>query len=188
MALKIVAGIGLALALLAVFIATRPSAFRVARSVTINARPDYAFSLVNDFREWSAWSPYEKLDPQMKRAYTGPRSGEGAVYSYSGNDKAGQGRITIEKSVPGSRVELKLEFLKPFTVTNQGSFMFEREGNATKVTWAMEGRNNFLFKAVGLVMNVDKLVGTEFEKGLAALKTQAENAQKHGSSVATAAN
>ncbi|HVR19165.1 MAG TPA: SRPBCC family protein [Polyangiaceae bacterium] len=160
MALKIVAGLGLVLAVL----------------------------LVNDFHEWPVWSPYEKLDPAMKKTFEGPRSGAGSVYAYSGNEKAGQGRITIEKSVPGSLVALKLEFQKPFVATNEGSFTFTREGNATNVTWAMEGKNNFLFKAFSLVMNMDKLVGSEFEKGLAAMKIAAEKASKEGTSVASAVN
>ena len=184
MLLKILVGVGLLVSVLAVVVATRPAAFRVARSIAIDAPPEYAFSLVNDFHEWPVWSPYEKLDPGVTRTFEGPRSGTGAVYGYSGNSKVGAGRITLEKSVAPSSIALRLDFIEPFAVTNRGSFTFEREGRGTKVTWAMEGRNNFLFKAFSLVMDMDKLVGAEFERGLAAMKTAAEKASASNGRVA----
>ncbi|HEX6765385.1 MAG TPA: SRPBCC family protein [Polyangiaceae bacterium] len=174
MLVKILVAVGLVLSGLAVVVATRPAAFRVARSITIDAPPEVPFALVNDFHEWPVWSPYEKLDPAVTRTFEGPRSGTGAVYAYSGNDKVGTGRITLEKSAAPSSIALRLDFIKPFTVTNRGSFTFEPQGPGTKVTWAMEGRNNFVFKAFSLLMDMDKLVGTEFERGLAAMKSAAE--------------
>jgi hypothetical protein len=183
---KVLIGFGLLVALLVVVVATRPAAFRIARSITIDAPPEHAFALVDDFHEWSLWSPYEKLDPNMTRNYEGPKSGTGAIYSWAGNDKVGTGRMVIEKSVSPSLVELRLEFIKPFAAKNHGSFTFTREGRGTKVTWAMEGRNGFMNKAVSLVMNMDKLVGTDFERGLAAMKVAAEGAAKSNGQVANA--
>jgi uncharacterized protein YndB with AHSA1/START domain len=188
MLLKVLVGVGLLLSALAIVVATRPSAFRVARSITIDAAPEHAFALVSDFHEWPAWSPYEKLDPGMKKTFEGPRAGTGAIYGYSGNAKVGAGRMTIEKSVAASLISIRLEFEKPFRVTNQGTFTFERQGSGTKVTWAMEGQNGFLFKAFSLVMNMDKLVGTEFERGLAMLKTLSEGAARSNGQVADAAH
>ena len=186
MLLKVLVGLGLLVAVLVVVVATRPAAFRIARSITIDGPPDRAFSLVNDFHEGPVWSPYEKLDPAMKKSFEGPRSGTGAVYGWAGNDKVGTGRMTIEKSVSPSLVSLRLEFIKPFTATNQGTFAFVREGKKTKVTWAMEGRYSFMSKAFSLVMNMDKLVGTDFERGLAAMKVAAESVARSNGQVASA--
>jgi hypothetical protein len=129
---------------------------------------------VNDFHAWRAWSPYEALDPQLKRSYDGPASGVGARYGWSGNAKAGEGRMTIIASEPPARVGIKLEFLKPFAATNTADFTFVPAGNQTTVTWAMFGENNFMAKAIGLVMSMDQMVGGQFEKGLADLKSIVE--------------
>lgn len=187
MLLKVLVGVALVLSVFAVVVATRPAAFRIARSITIDAPPEDAFALVNDFHQWSVWSPYERLDPNLTRTFEGPRTGTGAVYAYSGNEKVGAGRITLEKSVAPSEIRLRLEFIKPFVATNRGSFTFERTERGTKVTWAMEGRNNFLSKAFSLVVDMDKLVGSDFERGLAALETAAEKAARANAEVAHAA-
>jgi hypothetical protein len=173
---KVVIGAAGVLAALTIVIATRPSTFHVERSVTIAASPDSAFAQVNDFRAWRTWSPYEKLDPGMKRTYEGPSSGSGAIYAWAGNHEIGEGRMTIEKSVAPSLISIKLEFLKPFTATNRATFTFVPAGDGTKVTWSMDGRNNFVAKAFHLVVDMEKIVGKDFERGLLAMKTAAESA------------
>jgi uncharacterized protein YndB with AHSA1/START domain len=178
MASKIALGIAAVLALLAVFVATRPSRFHVERSVTIAAPPESVFAHVDDFHAWADWSPWEKLDPGMKRTFRGAPSGVGATYAWSGNDKVGEGRMAIEKSEKPSLVSVRLEFLKPFSATNTATFTFAGVAGGTKATWAMDGTNDFVAKAIHLVMDMDKLVGGDFERGLAALKAVAERAPK----------
>ncbi len=167
-------GIPGALAVLATVIATRPSEFHCERSITIASAPESAFAQVNDFHAWTAWSPYEKLDPHMKRGYEGPSAGAGAIYTWAGNDKVGEGRMKIVRSDVPSQVALELQFVRPFECTNTAVFTFTPAGDGTRVTWAMEGKNNFIAKAISLVFDMDKLVGEDFERGLAALKVQAE--------------
>src|SRR5262249_7146798 len=133
---------------------------------------------VNDFHAWPAWSPWEKLDPQMKKTFEGPASGVGAKYAWTGNDKVGEGRMTIEKSEKPSTVGIKLEFLKPFEATNATTFTFAPTAKGSKVTWAMDGENNFMAKAASLFMDMDKMIGGDFERGLTAMKTAAESAPK----------
>jgi hypothetical protein len=174
MALQILIGVVAVLVLLLVVIATRPSKFRIVRSIEVAAPPESAFARVNDFHEWVAWSPWEKLDSQMKKTFEGAAAGAGSIYSWVGNKKVGEGRMTIEKSVPPSVVTLKLEFFKPWQATNTTTFSFDPAGAGTKVTWAMDGEHSFGMKAFGLVMNLDELVGRDFERGLAALKGLAE--------------
>lgn len=175
---KILIGLAAVLALLVIVIALQPSRFRVERSISMAAPPEAAFAQVNDFHNWSKWSPWEKLDPSLKRSFEGPSAGAGAKYAWVGNDEVGEGRMTIEQSQEPSRIQIELEFLKPFAATNQTIFTFAKtpEGNTT--TWAMEGENGFMSKAFSLVMDMDQLVGKDFEKGLAALKANAEAATK----------
>jgi uncharacterized protein YndB with AHSA1/START domain len=171
----VVIAIGAAVALFAAFVATRPAKFRIERSITVAAPPERAFAHVNDFHEWAAWSPWEKLDPTMKKVYEGPAMGAGSKYSWVGNKKVGEGRMTIEHSDAPSLIALKIEFLKPWKTTNDTTFSFAPEGGGTKVTWAMEGENKtFGAKAFAALMNMDKLVGSDFERGLASLKSLAE--------------
>ncbi len=155
-------------------VVTRPAKFHVERSATIGAPPDTVFASVNDLHEWSAWSPWEKLDPQMKRTYEGPPSGQGAIYAWSGNDKVGEGRMTIERSEKPQLVGIKLEFIKPWEATNATTFTFSPSPEGTRVTWAMDGNNNFMGKAASLFMDMDKMVGGDFERGLASMKGAAE--------------
>jgi hypothetical protein len=168
-------------AIVVVFIvvaATRPSELRITRSARISAAPSAVFAQVNDFHKWTAWSPWEKLDPDLKRTYEGALAGTGAVYSWSGNKKVGEGRMTLTESRPSDLIRLKLEFLKPFKATNATEFTFKPEGNQTFVTWDMTGKNNFMAKAFCLCMNMDKMVGGDFEKGLANMKSVVETAPK----------
>jgi carbon monoxide dehydrogenase subunit G len=158
-----------------VLAATRPDTFRVERSAQISAPPEKILSLVNDFHQWGAWSPYEKLDPAMKRTYAGASAGKGAVYEWEGNSKAGQGRMQIIDAAP-TRTAIQLDFIKPFAANDIAEFTALAQGDATRVTWSMQGRAPFIHKVAGLFLNMDKMIGGDFETGLANLKTLAEKA------------
>jgi hypothetical protein len=175
---KILIGVAALLIVFAAVVALQPSEFRVARSATIAAPAPVVFAEVNDFRKWEAWSPWAKLDPAMKKGYTGAASGTGAVYAWSGNGEVGEGRTTITESRPHDLVRIKLEFVRPFAATNAVEFTFKPDGDRTAVTWSMTGRNGFMAKAAGLVMDMDKMVGGQFESGLAQLKAVAEKAPR----------
>jgi uncharacterized protein YndB with AHSA1/START domain len=176
MFIKILIGAAIVVALLAIVIAMQPDTFRVERSVAVSAPPDRAYSQVVDFHQWNTWSPWEKIDADMKRTYSGAPSGTGASYAWEGNNKAGAGRMTIQSATAPSKIDIRIDFIKPFAATNQVTFTFEPTPGGTTVTWAMAGKNNFLSKAFHLVMNMDKLVGGDFEKGLAQIKANAERA------------
>ena len=162
--------------LLIVIIAGRPDAFTVTRSANISAPPEKVFPQVNDLHKWQAWSPWAKLDPDAKNSFEGAASGVGAAMSWAGNKKVGAGRMTIVESKPGDLIRLRLEFLKPFKATNTAEFTFKPDSNQTAVTWSMSGKNNFMNRIFGLVVNCDKMIGRDFEKGLAAMKLVAEGA------------
>jgi hypothetical protein len=157
-----------------VFIATRPETFHVERSAPVAAPSDVVFGLIDDFHRWAEWSPYEKLDPNMSRTYEGPSTGPGATYAWKGNNEAGEGRMTILQSTPGERVAIQLDFLKPFAATCQATFTLVPADAGTRVTWSMDGKNNFISKAMHLLMDMDKMVGQDFEQGLANLNTVAQ--------------
>jgi hypothetical protein len=157
-----------------IVVAMQPSDFRIARTATMAAAPADVFAQVNDFHKWNAWSPWAKLDPNMKQTDEGPPAGVGAIHSWNGNNKVGEGRMTITDSRPNDLIRIKLEFIRPFRATNDAEFTFKAEGNQTVVTWAMTGRNGIVFKAVGMFMSMDKLVGGDFEKGLASMKSVVE--------------
>ena len=159
---------------LAVVVAMQPAEFRVARSATMFAPPQAIFTQVDDLRKWEAWNPWQKVDPAMKLTFAGPPTGPGASYSWVGNKEVGEGRLTIIESRPNDLVRIKLEFMRPFTATNTAIFTLKPEGNKTAVTWSMDGRNNLLAKAINLCMNMDKMVGAQFEKGLADMKSVVE--------------
>jgi len=161
-------------AVCACIVALQPSHYRVERSATISAPPATVFAQVDDFHKWDAWSPWAKLDPAMKQSYEGAASGVGAIYKWAGNDQVGEGRLTITESRPSDLIKIKLEFLKPWAATNVTDFTFTPQGNQTAVTWTMSGENNFVGKAFSLFMNMDKMIGNDFEKGLAQMKNVAE--------------
>ncbi|MEO8157566.1 MAG: SRPBCC family protein [Betaproteobacteria bacterium] len=156
--------------------AMQPADFRVTRSITISAPAPTVFAQVNELGKWAAWNPWQQKDPAMQLTFAGPPSGAGASYAWAGNKDVGQGRLTITESHPHDLVRLRLEFFKPFAATNAAEFTFSAEGNQTAVTWTMTGKNNLFAKALHLVMNMDKMVGGEFERGLAAMNTVAETA------------
>jgi hypothetical protein len=155
-------------------VATRPAEFAITRSATMSAPSAAVFEQVNDFHRWRAWSPWENIDPDLKRTYEGPPAGVGTVYSWAGNKKVGEGRMTLTESRPGDLVRIRLEFLKPFKATNTTEFSFRPLGDKTQVTWTMTGRNGFVGRLFCMFMNMDKMVGRDFEKGLAAMKSLVE--------------
>ena len=145
------------------------STFEVRRSTVIPAAAEEIFPLVNNFHEWTAWSPWETIDPGMSRRYFGGESGAGAGYEWSGNRKTGSGTMEIEESVPSSLVRIRLQFTKPFKALNPTTFSFTPVQGGTEVTWRMTGENKGIGKVFALFMNMDKMVGGDFERGLAAL-------------------
>lgn len=162
------------IAVLVVIIALLPAKFRYERSAEMAAPPETVFAQVNDLHKWDLWSPWAKKDPNMKKGYEGPDAGVGAVYTWSGNNEIGEGKLTIVESDPAKRILVLLEFVRPFVGTNNAEFTFEPQGAGTVVTWAMFGENNFVAKAMGLFMDMDKMIGNDFEQGLADMKALAE--------------
>ena len=175
---KILLGIAVVVVLFVIIVALQPAEFHVARSATFAAPAEVVFAQVNDFHKWEAWSPWEKIDPNIKKEFSGAAAGTGAVYSWAGNNDVGEGRMTITDSRPGDLIKIKLEFVKPFTATNATDFIFTPQGNQTNVKWTMSGENNFVAKAFSMFMNMDKMIGSDFEKGLAQMKTVSEAAAK----------
>ncbi|PYN89319.1 MAG: polyketide cyclase [Candidatus Rokuibacteriota bacterium] len=182
MLLKVLIGVAaavvLAVGVLALIVALQPSEFRIERSATIAAPAPAVFAQVNDFHNWEAWSPWAKLDPTAKSSFAGAPAGQGAAFSWAGNSKVGEGRMTITESRPSELVRIKLEFLKPFEATNTAEFTFRPDGERTAVTWSMYGHNNFIGRAVSLFVNMERTLGGEFEKGLASMKAVAEASAK----------
>ncbi|HEX7027233.1 MAG TPA: SRPBCC family protein [Gammaproteobacteria bacterium] len=154
--------------------AMQPDTFRVQRSIDIKASPEAIFPYLNDFEKAMAWSPYEKKDPAMKRSFNGVTGGKGAVYEFEGNKEAGAGRIEILESVPYEKVTLQLDMFKPMKGSNTVEYLLNPKGDVTEVTWAMHGHAPFISKVVCLFFNMDKMVGGDFEKGLADLKSLVE--------------
>jgi Polyketide cyclase / dehydrase and lipid transport len=163
-----------AIAAILIFAAMQPNSFRVQRSTTIKATPEKIFAAINDFHRWEAWSPWEKIDPAVKRAYSGTESGKGAVYAWEGNNDIGQGRMEIIDSIPSSKLLLKIEFIKPFAAINTVEFNLAQNGENTTITQAMYGPSPFISKLMGLFFSMDRMVGGKYEEGLATLKTIAE--------------
>ena len=157
-----------------IYAATKPDSFSVQRSATIKAPPDKIFALIADLRGWSAWSPYEKKDPDMKRTFSGSASGKGAVYEWTGNKDVGQGRMEIVDAAAPSKITIKLDFLKPFEAHNTAEFTMVPAGDNTTVTWAMYGPSPYVAKIMGTLFDLDKMIGNDFEAGLASLKSVAE--------------
>jgi len=172
---KIAIALAAIVVIFAAVVALQPAAFRIERSATVAAPPEAAFALVNDFHNWETWSPWEKLDPAMKKSFEGASSGTGAIYAWAGNSKVGEGRMTVLESRPHELIRIKLEFLKPFASTHTAEFTFKPEGGQTVVTWSMFGNNNFMAKAFGLFVDMDQLIGKDFENGLAQMQAVAAN-------------
>ncbi len=161
-----------------VVVAMQPPDYRVVRSTTIAAPQAFVFERVNDFHKWEAWSPWAKLDPNAKNTFEGPPAGKGAGFAWVGNSQVGEGRMTITESRPSDLIRVKLDFVKPFESTATTEYTLTFANNQTTITWAMSGQKNFLSKAVCLFMNMDKMVGGDFEKGLASLKSVSEAAAR----------
>lgn len=170
----LIAGAAILLVLIVV-IAMQPSEYRVARSATMAAPPAAVFAQVNDFHKWEAWNPWGKIDPAMKQTYEGAPAGPGAIYHWEGNSQVGSGRMTLTNSRTNELVQINLEFFKPMAGVSFAEFTFKPEGNQTEVTWSMAGKNHFMAKAIGLFMSMDKMIGGNFEKGLADLKAIVES-------------
>ena len=176
---KIGIGVGLLVVLFLALVAMQPSEFTVTRRTQIAAPAAAVFPLVNDFHAWNLWSPWEKLDTGMKKTFSGAPLGKGSVYEWAGNDKVGSGRMEITDSRENTSIAIKLDFITPFAASNTTTFTFAPKDGGTEVVWAMSGHNNFVSKAFGLLMNMDKMVGGDFEKGLAEMKKSAEAKPAH---------
>jgi uncharacterized protein YndB with AHSA1/START domain len=170
----ILAIIAVVIAGILIFAATKPDVFRVQRSATIAAPADKIFPHLLDFQRWPSWSPYEKKDPDMKRTFSGPATGPGATYAWEGDKNIGTGRIEVTEVAPNARLAFDLIMLKPFQARNKGEFTLEPQGNGTRVTWAMHGPAPYFSKLMQVFCNMDRMVGGDFEKGLADLKTISE--------------
>lgn len=168
-------------AIIAVFfavVAMQPADFRYVRTATISAPASAVFAEINDFHKWASWSPWEKLDPAMAKTFEGPAFGTGAICSWAGNDEVGKGRMTIIESRAHESIKVKLEFVEPWPATNTTEFTLTPEGDQTAVTWSMAGENNFISKAFCLFIDMDKMMGSDFEKGLAQMKAVVEATPK----------
>lgn len=168
---RILIGFAAVIVVLIVVVALQPAEYRVMRSAVVEAPPSTVFSTVNDFHQWNAWSPWAKLDPAAKNTFEGPSAGKGAIFTWSGNADIGEGRMTILDSLPDERVKIDLEFIKPFASKCLTEFAFKPAGEGTSVTWNMSGENGFIGKAMCLFMDMDKMVGGDFERGLANLNS-----------------
>ncbi len=156
--------------------ARKPDTFQVTRSIAINAAPDRIYPLIADFRAWGAWSPWEKKDPGMKRTYGGAETGVGATYAWAGDRNVGEGSMRITEARAPGKLALKLDFLKPFEAHNDVVFALTPQGQGTNVTWIMTGPTPFLGKIMHVFMDMDRMVGSDFESGLKAMKAAAERA------------
>lgn len=179
---KLLIGLGVVVVLLAVFaivVSMQPDEFKVTRTGTINAPPAAVFPHVNDLHKYQAWSPWTKLDPNAKYTFEGPEAGKGAVIRWDGNDEVGAGSMTITESLPHQQIDMNLTFIRPFEGKSDVQFTFKPEGeqkDKTLVTWDMQGKNNFIAKAMCMFMDMDKMVGGDFEQGLENLNKVVEAA------------
>lgn len=174
---KIALGLVAAIVLFLIFVATRPSSFRVERSITVEAPPSILFEILTDFKKGQDWSPWEKMDPQMKKTFSGPESGVGATYAWEGNDEVGKGEQKIVHAAP-DKIVTDLHFIAPFEAHNKAEYLLSKEGAGTKVTWAIYGPSPFMSKLAGVFMDMDALIGKDFETGLSSLKALAEKEAK----------
>ncbi len=173
MLIKIFIGVAVVIVLLLILIATRPAEFTVTRSATMATTPAAVFAQLNDFHKWEAWSPWAKMDPNAKNTFEGPTSGEGAKFAWDGNNDVGAGSMIITESVPDDHVRIRLEFVRPFAGVSDTLFTLKPAGDKTNVTWTMSGKNNFIGKAISLFMDCEKMIGPQFETGLANMEAVA---------------
>jgi len=166
--------LAIAIAIVLILAATKPDTFRVQRATTVKAPPEKIFPLINDFHQWGTWSPYENKDPAMKRSYSGAASGKGAVYAWDGNKNVGSGRMEILDSSAPTKIVIKLDFFTPFEGHNTAEFTMLPQGDGTHVTWLMHGPANFMSRLIQVFMNLDNMIGKDFEAGLANLKKLTE--------------
>ncbi|MDZ4366960.1 MAG: SRPBCC family protein [Afipia sp.] len=162
------------IAIVLIVAAMRPDTFRVQRSIDINAPAEKIFPLINDYRHWGSWSPYEKVDPAMQRTFSGAPNGKGSVYEWNGNKNVGRGRMEILDATPSSKIVIKLDFFSPFEAHNTAEFTMQPKGNATNVTWAMQGPVPYMMKIMHMFMNMDRMCGDQFQQGLTSMKAVAE--------------
>ena len=162
------------IAAILVYAATMPDDFRVQRTTSIKASPEKIFALINDLHRWDSWSPWEKMDPAMQRTFSGATAGKGAVYAWQGNSKVGEGRMEIADASPPSRVMIKLDFIKPIEGHNTAEFTLDPKDDSTNVTWSMYGPSAYIAKVIGVFASMDKMIGKDFETGLANMKALAE--------------
>lgn len=166
-----VAVVVLIVVVLAIAIAMQPTDYHIERSLTMNASPEKVFAQVNDFHNWDAWSPWLKVDPNAQGTFEGPPSGEGAIFRWAGNDEVGEGSMTILESKPHELIRIKLAFIKPFEDQATTDFHFQPQGDQTEVTWTMDGKNDFLGKAMCLLFfDMDEMIGGKYDEGLATMK------------------
>ncbi|MVT69584.1 polyketide cyclase [Bradyrhizobium pachyrhizi] len=166
--------LAVAIAVILILAATKPGTLRVTRAISVNAPAERIFPLIDDFHQWTLWSPYENRDPAMKRIYSGAGRGQGAAYAWDGNKNVGAGRMEILQSSAPSKIVIKLDFIKPFEGHNTAEFTMLPQGNATSVTWTMYGPAVFMSKVMQVFMNLDRMIGRDFEVGLANLKKLTE--------------
>ena len=166
--------LAIAIAIVLILAAIKPGTFSVRRATTVKAPPEKIFSLINDFHQWGTWSPYENKDPAMKRSYSGAESGKGAVYAWDGNNNVGSGRMEILDTSTPTKIVIKLDFYRPFEGHNTAEFTMLPQGDATNLTWTMHGPAPFMHKVMQVFMNIDNMVGKDFEIGLANLKRLTE--------------
>ena len=171
---NIVIAVVVVIAGILVYAATRPDSFSVQRTTSIHAPPDKVFAMINDFHRWGEWSPWEKLDPAMKRTFTGPPACPGTVYEWTGNSQVGAGRMEILKAAPASKVDIKLDFIEPFEGHNVAEFTLTPQGENTEVLWVMHGPAPFVTKLMGVFVSMDSMIGKDFEAGLSNMKAAAE--------------
>jgi uncharacterized protein YndB with AHSA1/START domain len=164
----------IAIAAVLIFAATRPDSFSIRRVATIKAPPERIFSIISDFHQWGGWSPWETKDPAMKRTFTGSEAGQGAIYAWDGNNNVGSGQMEIVEAAQPSKLVIKLDFFRPFEAHNTAEFTMLPQGGATEVNWEMRGPLAFMHKLMHVFINMDKMVGKDFEAGLANLKKLAE--------------
>jgi uncharacterized protein YndB with AHSA1/START domain len=166
--------LAVAIAIVLILAVTKPDTFRIERSATINAPAERIFAVLSDFHQWTGWSPWEHKDPALKRSYSGAERGKGAIYGWEGNKDVGTGRMEILEANAPSRLAIKLDFLKPFEAHNTAEFTMLPQGGATNVHWVMHGPATFISKVMQVFINLDKMVGKDFETGLSNLKRLTE--------------